>query len=409
MGQKSKNRRDESSGAEGSARRGQRGATMDDQTMLAAIDDEAVEPDANDASPDSTTALDASAEAADAAEETPEEVAAREAAELAEKRERKAREAAERAAADEAAREERAQAAVEKLSKGAGWAAQAGVYYDASHGAVKATSVSAAKQAARSADEDAPTDEQTEDELVDDLTDVARESDSLDDIQVSEADAGYIDPVVFGRMVAKVTEAVTRNPLQRELFYKVLSFCQESKPLREIEQMVMALPGFERTSANAYHFIAVMENAGGLERFELDDEGDVVDDARKVGLTEDEVDDLVAEYAFMTTPAGQAVVEQHTPRARIIELLGLVPERRDTYIELMEFLAEEPRTYNEVTQLLDGRDVLWHLDSKGNPELMQPSVFLDKLHDAAAIEWHQGWQLSEEGHAYLDELKSVQN
>ena len=382
---------------------------MDDQTMLAAVDDEAVEPDANDASPDSTTALDASAEAADAVEETPEEVAAREAAELAEKKAREAREAAERAAADEAAREERAQAAVEKLSKGAGWAAQAGVYYDASHGVVKATSVSAAKQAARPADEDAPTDEQTEDELVADLTDVARESDSLDDIQVSEADAGYIDPVVFGRMVAKVTEAVTRNPLQRELFYKVLSFCQESKPLREIEQMVMALPGFERTSANAYHFIAVMENAGGLERFELDDEGDVVDDARKAGLTEDEIDDLVAEYAFMTTPAGQAVVEQHTPRARIIELLGLVPERRDTYIELMEFLAEEPRTYNEVTQLLDGRDVLWHLDSKGNPELMQPSVFLDKLHDAAAIEWQQGWQLSEEGRAYLDELKSVQN
>ena len=382
---------------------------MDDQTMLAAVDAEAVEPDANDASPDSTTALDASAEAADAVEETPEEVAAREAAELAEKKEREAREAAERAAADEAAREERAQAAVEKLSKGAGWAAQAGVYYDASHGVVKATSVSAAKQAARPADEDAPTDEQTEDELVADLTDVARESDSLDDIQVSEADAGYIDPVVFGRMVAKVTEAVTRNPLQRELFYKVLSFCQESKPLREIEQMVMALPGFERTSANAYHFIAVMENAGGLERFELDDEGDVVDDARKAGLTEDEIDDLVAEYAFMTTPAGQAVVEQHTPRARIIELLGLVPERRDTYIELMEFLAEEPRTYNEVTQLLDGRDVLWHLDSKGNPELMQPSVFLDKLHDAAAIEWQQGWQLSEEGRAYLDELKSVQN
>ena len=382
---------------------------MDDQTMLAAVDDEAVEPDANEASPDSTTALDASAEAADAVEETPEEVAAREAAELAEKKEREAREAAERAAADEAAREERAQAAVEKLSKGAGWAAQAGVYYDASHGVVKATSVSAAKQAARPADEDAPTDEQTEDELVADLTDVARESDSLDDIQVSEADAGYIDPVVFGRMVAKVTEAVTRNPLQRELFYKVLSFCQESKPLREIEQMVMALPGFERTSANAYHFIAVMENAGGLERFELDDEGDVVDDARKAGLTEDEIDDLVAEYAFMTTPAGQAVVEQHTPRARIIELLGLVPERHDTYIELMEFLAEEPRTYNEVTQLLDGRDVLWHLDSKGNPELMQPSVFLDKLHDAAAIEWQQGWQLSEEGRAYLDELKSVQN
>ena len=394
----------------GSVQDGQRGATMDDQTMCTAIDDETAELDAADVRAESVLAADATVEP-EAAEtvESPEEVAAREAAELAEKREREAREAAERAATDEAAREERAQAAVEKLSKGAGWAAQAGVYYDASHGAVKATSVSAAKSAARPVDDEASFDEQTEEGLVADLTDVAREGDSLDDAQACEADAGYIDPVVFGRMVAKVTEAVTRNPLQRELFYKVLSFCQESKPLREIEQMVMALPDFERTSTNAYHFIAVMENAGGLERFELDDEGDVVDDARKAGLTEDEVDDLVAEYAFMTTPAGQAVVEQHTPRARIIELLGLVPERRDTYIELMEFLAEEPRTYNEVTQLLDGRDVLWHLDSKGNPELMQPSVFLDKLHSAAAIEWHQGWQLSEEGHAYLDELKSVQN
>ena len=394
----------------GSVQDGQRGATMDDQTMCTAIDDETAELDAADVRAESVLAADATVEP-EAAEtvESPEEVAAREAAEHAEKREREAREAAERAAADEAAREERAQAAVEKLSKGAGWAVQAGVYYDASHGAVKATSVSAAKSAARPVDDEASFDEQTEEGLVADLTDVAREGDSLDDAQACEADAGYIDPVVFGRMVAKVTEAVTRNPLQRELFYKVLSFCQESKPLREIEQMVMALPDFERTSTNAYHFIAVMENAGGLERFELDDEGDVVDDARKAGLTEDEVDDLVAEYAFMTTPAGQAVVEQHTPRARIIELLGLVPERRDTYIELMEFLAEEPRTYNEVTQLLDGRDVLWHLDSKGNPELMQPSVFLDKLHSAAAIEWHQGWQLSEEGRTYLDELKSVQN
>lgn len=344
---------------------------------------------------------------ADETPETPEAAAAREAAELAARQAREAEEAAERAAADEAAREERAQAAVERLSQGAGWAAQAGVYYDASHGAVKATG-SAPKAASRS-EADEPSNEESESELVADLTDVARAEGDLDDIQASEAEAGYIDPVVFGRMVAKVTEAVTRNPLQRELFYKVLAFCQESKPLRDVEQMVMGLPGFERASTNAYHYIAVLENAGGLERFELDDEGDVVDAERKAGLTEDEVDDLVAEYAFMTTPAGQAVVEQHTPRARLIELLNLVPERRDTYIELLEFLSEEPRTYNEVCQLLVGRDVLWHLDSKGNPEQMQPSVFLDKLHDAAAIEWNQGWQLSEEGHAYLDELKGVQD
>lgn len=389
---------------------------MDESTLGAqASEPGAVEADATErVAADSAVAVvpepePASAEPAPEAE-SPEEAAARAEREAAEKAAREAEEAAGRAAADEAAREERAQAAVERLSQGAGWAAQAGVYYDASHGAVKATSVASQKKtAAQPAEGEGDLAGRDEAELMEALTDVSHDSDAdaLDDIQASEAEAGYVDPVVFGRMVAKVTEAVTRSPLQREIFYKVLAYCQESKPLRDVEQMVMALPGFEETSCNAYHFISVMEAAGGLERFELDEEGDVVDDARKAGLTDDEIDDLVAEYAFMTTPAGQAVVEQHTPRARIIELLGLVPERRDTYVELMEFLAEEPRTYNEVNQLLEGRDVLWHLDSKGNPERMQPSVFLDKLHDAAAIEWHQGWQLSEEGLAFLDELKNA--
>ncbi len=349
--------------------------------------------------------------------ETPERAAERQAREAAEREQQRAREAAERAEADKAAREERAQAAVERLSQGAGWAAQAGVYYDATHGVVRATAVSVkdAASAAPASTSDADVAGMASVAATPDSDD-ARSADAacedaaaeLDGAQVAEAQAGYIDPVVFGRMVAKVTQAVTRNPLQRELFYKVLAFCQESKPLAQVEQMVQALPGFAAASSNAYHFVAVLEHAGGLERFELDEDGEVVDEDRKRGLSEDEVDDLVAEYAFMTTPAGQAVVEQHAPRARIIELLGLVPERRDTYVELLEFLSEEPRTYAEVSQLLVGRDVLWRLDSRDNPERMQPSVFLDKLHDAAAIEWSGGWQLSEEGRAYLDELKGAQ-
>lgn len=351
--------------------------------------------------------------------ETPEQAAERQAREAAEREKQRACEAAERAEADKAAREERAQAAVERLSQGAGWAAQAGVYYDATHGVVRATAVSVkdAASAAPAGTSDADAAGMTDAAAAPDSDDARPAGNAnscedsaaeLDGAQVAEAQAGYIDPVVFGRMVAKVTQAVTRNPLQRELFYQVLAFCQESKPLAQVEQMVQALPGFAAASSNAYHFVAVLEHAGGLERFELDEDGEVVDEDRKRGLSEDEVDDLVAEYAFMTTPAGQAVVEQHAPRARIIELLGLVPERRDTYVELLEFLSEEPRTYAEVSQLLVGRDVLRRLDSRGNPERMQPSVFLDKLHDAAAIEWSGGWQLSEEGRAYLDELKGAQ-
>ena len=338
------------------------------------------------------------------AQETPEELAAREAAE---KAAREAQEAAERRAADAAAREERAQAAVEVLSQGAGFNARYGMYYDATHGVIKAAgnAASALKEADQAADVDMA-DEQDEVDPCDVAYQVDDEAAEAQ-VQAAEAQAGYVDPVVFGRQVAKVTQAVTRNPVQREIFYKVLAFCQESQPLRTIEEKIQTFAEFKRSATNPYHYITILENAGGLERFDIDEEGDVVTAERKQGLTEDEIDDLVVEYQFMTTPAGQAVVDQHTPRARIIELLNLVPERKDTYIELMEFLSGEPRTYNEVSQLLVGRDVLWRLDSHGNPEKMQPSVFLDKLHAAAAIEWRSGWMLTEEGRAYLDELKGL--
>ena len=125
---------------------------------------------------------------------------------------------------------------------------------------------------------------------------------------------------------------------------------------------------------------------------------------RKEGLTEDEVDDLVAGYAFMTTAVGLAVVEQHTPRARIIELLNLVPERADTYIELLDFCSEEPRTYSEISQLLKGRPALVRIVD-GEPQTMQPSVFVDKLEAAGGMVWRDGWVLTDEGRAYLAELR----
>ena len=108
----------------------------------------------------------------------------------------------------------------------------------------------------------------------------------------------------------------------------------------------------------------------------------------------------------MTTPAGLAVVEQHAPRARIIELLDLVPERKDAYIELLEFCSEEPRTYNEIRQLFVGRDVLVRLVN-GEPQTMQPSVFVDKLEAAGAVEWRDGWVLTGEGRSYLQELREL--
>ena len=154
------------------------------------------------------------------------------------------------------------------------------------------------------------------------------------------ADGSYVDEDTFRRQVARLTESVARQPLHREIYYKTLVFCEEARPLRDIEGEIATFAEFKGAANSQYHFIEVLERAGGLERFELDEEGEVVTPERKEGLTEDEVDDLVWDYAFMTTPAGLAVVEQHSPRARIIELLDPRLERKDAYIELLEFCSE---------------------------------------------------------------------
>lgn len=323
---------------------------------------------------------------------------AREAAEAAERALLQAQETAQRkeVAAQEAA--ERAAAAVETIGAGAGFVTSYGAYYDvkaaknAADSAAEARARAEALAAARtagSADADAE----------------AFEAD-CEDVEAEGTEETYVDEATFRRQVARLTESVARQPLHREIYYKTLVFCEEVRPLREIEEKIATFAEFKGAANSQYHFIEVLEEAGGLERFELDEEGEVVTPDRKEGLTDDEIDDLVWSYAFMTTPAGLAVVEQHAPRARIIELLGLVPERKGAYIELLEFCAEEPRTYNEIRQLFVGRDVLVRLVN-GEPQTMQPSVFVDKLEAAGGVEWRDGWVLTDEGRSYLQELRDL--
>ncbi|MBR2835888.1 MAG: hypothetical protein IKE43_09325 [Coriobacteriales bacterium] len=356
---------------------------------------------------------DAAQEQAEEAEHEPteEELAEQEAARLA--AEKAAREAAERAERMEAEREAAIQAsakAVETISKGAGFVTRAGVYYDVD--APQSVEFQYAdllhpQTPQETPQTDAEASEAAETDAVDTTEDTGEQSaeETAQESVETYEDPSYVDPAEFARQVARLTESVTKQSLHREIFYKTLVFCQESHLLREIEDKIATFAEFKHAAASQYHFIKVLEEAGGLERFELDQEGEVITPEQKEGLTEDEIDDLVYDYAFMTTNAGTAVVEQHTPRARIIELLGLVPERKDAYIELMDFVSDEPRTYNEISQLFQGRDVLYRLDADGEPQKMQPSVFVDKLEAAGGIEYRDGWVLTEEGRDFLEELR----
>ena len=137
---------------------------------------------------------------------------------------------------------------------------------------------------------------------------------------------------------------------------------------------------------------------------ERDEEGNRVLPEQKEGLSEDEVDDLVAEISFKSTDVGDWFVDYNKPSARLVDLLHLVPERTDTYIELLEFVEAAPRPYGQIEELLLGRSALQTVID-GRVETMQPSVFVDKLERAGALVWKKGWTLTEEGREFLEDLK----
>lgn len=232
----------------------------------------------------------------------------------------------------------------------------------------------------------------------------AEEFEGLDDASLHADDLPAASELTFDEKLQALNMTVMRHPLNREILYKALAFCAEERTLSEAEDFIAALPQFASATQNQYYLLMSLVKAHGLEFIERDEQGGRVTPDMKEGLTEDEVDDLVATWSFKSTEVGDYFVEFNRPVARLVDLLSLVPERSDTYAELLEFVGEEPRTYGQIEGLLRGRPALETIID-GRRETMQPSVFVDKLERAGALIWKEGWTLTEEGREFLEDLK----
>lgn len=225
------------------------------------------------------------------------------------------------------------------------------------------------------------------------------------DIDVSRDEGARPAEPTMQERLAMIEDTVCRHPLNREVLYRMLAYCADERPLADLEEEVASWPAFKTATQNQYRLAEHLVRAGGLEKIERDAQGAVVDPRDKEGLDEDAADDLVAATSYRATEAGLRFVEQHRPEARLVELLHLAPERADTYIELLEFARAQPRPYADIVDLLQGRPVLETVID-GARHVMQPSVFVDKLERAGALAWKEGWLLTEEGEAFLHDLKA---
>ncbi len=234
----------------------------------------------------------------------------------------------------------------------------------------------------------------------------AEESGLTDDAAEAEEEI----ELTFEEKVAKVRALVVEGKSShREILRKILVFCDSLQELSVIEREVESYPEYSHAAQNPYRLLVYLEDAYGVERFNLDEEGAVLTEERTEGLTEDEIDDLIFSYGFQTTEAGRKVAEEITPSKRMDDLFANTPDRVQAYSDLLDF-CKIPRSFPAIEQFFTGYDLSAIKSlNLGSSVTVKPSALVDKLEKAGALVWKDGWVMTSEGKAYLETLVKVRS
>ncbi|MDR3053472.1 MAG: hypothetical protein LBU48_06405 [Coriobacteriales bacterium] len=217
-------------------------------------------------------------------------------------------------------------------------------------------------------------------------------------------DAQTKTPLTFEQKVDHVAHLLLANTLNRPTLYRILGItAQGAVPLFDLEDQIQKLPEFTTATQPPYYLIEWLVDAEALRFIEVDATGAPITDEQREGKTADEIDDLIDDMIIEITDVGREVAAIFDPRDRLATLLQDKPVRYDTYVEVLEFLTQK-HSYNQIDSLLRGRPILFDGRDPGDPP-MQPSVFVDKLAAAGAIVFDEGWIITPEGRALLQDAK----
>lgn len=207
----------------------------------------------------------------------------------------------------------------------------------------------------------------------------------------------------FDQKVEHVGALLFANNLNRPVLYRILDTVEsETLPIFDLEERIQAMPEFKSATQPPYYLIEWLVKAEALSFIEIDDAGEPVTEERRVGKTEDEIDDMIADMLIDITAVGREALEVFSPSQRLQDLLAEIPERLDTYVDVLNYVTEK-RSFSEIDKLLQGRPILMS-GRKSNDAPMQPSVFVDKLAAAGGIIYDEGWIVSSEGKEMLERI-----
>jgi len=226
---------------------------------------------------------------------------------------------------------------------------------------------------------------------------------TLDEVGFAGNRPWQAEEKTFEQKVDHSVHLLLANNLNRPALYQILRRASEATwSLFDLEDVIASMPEFANATQPPYFLIEWLVNSEALSFYEVDEGGNIITDEQRVELTEDEVDDLIADILVEITEVGREVLAVFNTSNRLLALFDQVPERLDTYREVLEFTTTK-RSYAEIDDLLHGRPALM-IGRKPDESPMLPSVYVDKLASAGGLVYDQGWIITTEGKEMLEKI-----
>ena len=200
--------------------------------------------------------------------------------------------------------------------------------------------------------------------------------------------------------IARVVECLFNHPRHRELLYKALVHCQTERTEHAAEEFLARQPEAAQALQTPYTLLRNLAAAGGVTVIAHDAQGLALDETRceqlrAEGLDDDALADLVAERRVLTTPAGCAACELLAPEDRTLAAMYKVPERRATFVRLLDF-CRTPRKLADINQLLADDPALAPSQRTAGQKL-HACYFIDRLEEAGGLVWDGSWVTTDAG------------